>query len=316
MKLGFVTDCLADVSLEPMLEHAARLGVDGVELSTGGWSDAPHVDLAALASSAQARRAFRAAFEAFDLDIVCLNVPGNPLHPTERTHADCLVDTLRLAGDLGIPLVCATSGLPAGGPEDRVPNWLVTAGPQEVQDSLRYQWEDALTPFWEGIAVVSRDAGVSRIALDLCGNQCVYNPASLMKLREAVGPLVGAALNPGHLAWMGADPLQAAGTLGEAIYHVHARDTLCNPVIQANTGLLDTGSLEDVAARAWTHVTAGYGYSEPWWHRFCHRLRGAGYDGWLSIDHEDAVIDALEALEKSVALFRRAMPAVPTDEAD
>ncbi|WP_121630559.1 sugar phosphate isomerase/epimerase family protein [Tropicibacter alexandrii] len=315
MKLGFVSDSLAHLPLPEMLDHAVRMGVGGVEITTGGWSAAPHVDLQALRDSAAARRAFRTEFEARGLQLLALNAIGNPLHPNNRDHADCLVDTLRAAGELGVPRVCSASGLPGGGPNDLTPNWIVTSWPPETRDILHYQWEECLIPFWNGIAMVARDAGVDQIALELRDNQCVYNVATLMTLREEIGPLIGAALNPAQQVWMGADPMAVAGALGEAIYHVHAKDTMLNPAVQAVSSLLETGSLMDVGARSWSHVTIGIGHGADWWQRFCYHLRVAGYDGWLSIDHRDVVLGAVEGLEKSVQLLRGVLPVDPPEEA-
>ena len=45
MKLGLVTDCLADRSLEEAAAVCRRLGLEQVELGCGNWSPAPHVDL-------------------------------------------------------------------------------------------------------------------------------------------------------------------------------------------------------------------------------------------------------------------------------
>jgi sugar phosphate isomerase/epimerase len=39
----------------------------------------------------------------------------------------------------------------------------------------------------------------------------------------------------------------------------------------------------------------------------------AGYDGWLSVEHEDVLLNALEGLEKSVALLKGVMPSAPAD---
>ena len=133
------------------------------------------------------------------------------------------------------------------------------------------------------------------------------------KLREAVGPVIGANLDPSHLFWMGADPLVAAEALGEAIYHVHAKDTLLNAPVQATTSLLENGSLMDIPARSWSYITLGFGHGEEWWRQFCYRLKMAGYDGWLSIEHEDVLLNSLEGLEKSVALLQGVMPAAPAD---
>lgn len=313
MRLGFVSDSLGGMSFGEMLDNAARLGVAGVEVNTGGWSTAPHFDLAAMKADAAARRAFLGAFEARGLEVISLNANGNPLHPTDPVQGACLRDTIRVAGEMGIGTVCAMSGLPAGRAGDAMPNWVVSSWPPETRAILRYQWEEVLLPYWAGIAALAKACGVGRIALELHGNQCVHNVPSLRKLRAAVGPVIGANLDPSHLFWMGADPLAATEALGDALYHVHAKDTFLNAPLQATTGLLETGGLMDIKARSWSYVTLGFGHGEAWWRQFCYRLRMAGYDGWLSIEHEDVLLNSLEGLEKSVALLKGVMPAAPAD---
>lgn len=313
MKLGFVSDSLGALSFEDMLDTAERLGVSGVEINTCGWSTAPHFDLKTMLGNPDAQKACHAAFEDRGLEIISLNANGNPLHPTDRTQAQGLKDTIRVAGEMGIATVCTMSGLPAGAANDTMPNWVVSSWPPETQDILRFQWEERLIPFWTDIASLARECGVARIALELHGNQCVYNVPSLQKLRDAVGPVIGANLDPSHLFWMGADPLVAAEALGDAIYHVHAKDTLLNAPVQATTSLLENGSLMDIPARSWSYITLGFGHGEEWWRQFCYRLKMAGYDGWLSIEHEDVLLNSLEGLEKSVALLQGVMPDRPAD---
>lgn len=63
MKLGFVSDSLGGMSLEAMLDNAARMGVSGVEVNTCGWSTAPHFDLKGLLGNRQAQLAYQDAFE-------------------------------------------------------------------------------------------------------------------------------------------------------------------------------------------------------------------------------------------------------------
>ncbi|MBJ2149476.1 sugar phosphate isomerase/epimerase [Paracoccus sp. IB05] len=313
MKLGFVTDSLGGDSFEGVLETAARLGVAGLEVNTGGWSTAPHFDLALMARDAGARKAFLKAFADRGLELICLNANGNPLHPTEPHQAECLRDTIRIAGDMGITKIVTMSGLPAGREGDLMPNWVVASWPPEMQKILEWQWQEKLIPFWSEISDLATASGVSQIALEMHGNQCVYNVPSLLKLREAVGPVIGANLDPSHLFWMGADPLAAAGALGEAIFHVHAKDTFLNAPKQATTSLLENGGLMDIPARSWSYITLGFGHGEEWWRHFCYRLKMAGYDGWLSIEHEDVLLNSLEGLEKSITLLRNVMPARDAD---
>ncbi len=295
-----------------MLDAAVKLGVQGVEINTGGWSTSPHFDLDAM-MDAGARKAFQKAFTDRGLEIIALNANGNPLHPTDPTQSACLKETIRLAGEMEIKTVCAMSGLPAGAPGDRMPNWVINAWPPETQAMLNHQWNDIAIPYWHGMAAFALSCGVERIALELHANQLVFNVPSLLRLRAAVGLSIGANLDPSHLFWMGADPLVAAQALGAAVYHVHAKDTLLNEPVQATRSLLENGSLTDIPARAWSYVTLGFGHGEEWWRSFCYRLLMAGYNGWLSIEHEDVLLNSYEGLQKSVALLNGVMPTQTPD---
>ena len=313
MKLGFVSDSLSGMLFQEMLDHATRMGVSGIEVNTGGWSTAPHFNLALMKQSAEARKGFLKAFNERELEVISLNANGNTLHPTDPAQGECLRDTIRVAGEMGIKTVCTMSGLPAGNETDTMPNWIVSSWPPETQEILNYQWEEVLFPFWTEIVALAKENGVERIALELHGNQCVYNVPTLLKLRKVVGSIVGANLDPSHLFWMGADPLVAAEALGEAVFHVHAKDTLLNGPVQAINSLLENGSLMDIPARSWSYITLGFGHGEEWWRQFCYRLKMAGYDGWLSIEHEDVLLNSLEGLEKSVALLQAVMPVNTSD---
>ena len=154
------------------------------------------------------------------------------------------------------------------------------------------------------MAGVARDNGIRRICLELHGHQAVYNPRTLVRLRDAVGDIVGANYDPSHPIWMGADPLAAVRALGDAIYYVHAKDTRVEPIPAAIDGVLETRPAAEVGARSWNYVTLGFGHGEEWWRQFCAALRMAGYDDVLSIEHEDSLIDPLEGVRKSVALLR------------
>jgi sugar phosphate isomerase/epimerase len=313
MKLGFVSDSLSGMLLDDLLDNAARMGVSGIEVNTCGWSTAPHFDLKTMLGNKAAQKDFLKGFSDRGLEVISLNANGNPLHPTDLAQGQGLKNTIRVAGEMGIRTVCTMSGLPAGNATDTMPNWVVSSWPPETQAILKYQWEAKLVPFWTEIVALAKECGVEKIALELHGNQCVYNVPSLFRLRKEVGPIVGANLDPSHLFWMGADPLIAAEALGNAVYHVHAKDTLLNGPTQAVTSLLENGSLTDIPARSWSYITLGFGHGEEWWRQFCYRLKMAGYDGWLSIEHEDVLLNSLEGLEKSVVLLKGVMPVAPAD---
>ena len=309
MKIALVSDSLAHLPLPAMLDAAKAAGVEGLEIATGNWSSAPHIDLAGLLKSAGARRDFLEEFSRRGLELVALNCSGNPLHPVDGARQTAITrDTISLAGELGLTKVVMMSGLPGGGPDDRCPNWIVSSWPPETQGILAWQWQERLLPFWQDLVVHARGAGVTRLALELHGNHLVYNVPTLLRLREAVGDTVGANLDPSHLMWMGADPIAAIDALGAAIYHVHAKDTFVNAPRAAVVSRLENGSLTDISARAWSYITLGYGHDEAWWRAFCYRLRMVGYDGWLSIEHEDVLMSRLEGVERSVTLLRNVAP--------
>lgn len=313
MKLGFVSDSLGGQTFNELIASAVDLGVSGIEINTGGWSTAPHFNLQAMLNSADKRKAFMQTFVDNNLEIISLNANGNPLFPNDKSQSECLHDTIRIAGEMGIKTVCTMSGLPAGAPGDSMPNWVVSSWPPETQTILNYQWNEVLIPYWEKTVALAKECGVVRIALELHGNQLVYNVPSLHKLRDAVGPIIGANLDPSHLFWMGADPLIAAEALGDAIYHVHAKDAMINTPVQATTSLLENGSLLDIPSRSWSYVTLGFGHGADWWSQFCYRLKMAGYDGWLSIEHEDVLLNSYEGLQKSVTLMNGVMPVKESD---
>ncbi|MBX3596729.1 MAG: sugar phosphate isomerase/epimerase [Rhizobiaceae bacterium] len=314
MKIGMVSDSLGNLAFEPMLDAAAQLGIHGVEMNTGNWSAAPHLDLKKLLSSNDERARFLKAFADRGLEIVALNANGNQLHPTDGERQSQIVDdTVKLAGLLGVETVSMMSGLPGGSPNDQTPNWIVSSWPPETQSILQWQWEAKLVPYWHKLAETARANGVTKLCIELHGNQLVYNVPTLLKLRGEIGPIVGANLDPSHLFWMDADPIAAVDALGDAIHHVHAKDTFINPAVCSKTSRLENGPMADVPARAWNYITLGHGHDERWWRNFCYRLRMNGYDGWLSIEHEDVILSRLEGVRRSVELLNSVMPVEASD---
>jgi len=314
MKIGMVSDSLGHLKFETMLDTANDLGIAGVEVNACNWTSAPHFDLPKLIKDAAARKTFASAFRSRGLDLIALNANGNQLHPTdgERQSKD-LYDTIRVAGELGVKTIVLMSGLPAGSATDTQPNWVISSWPPETQTILKYQWGEKLFPYWQALAKHAKAHGVASLAVELHGNQLCYNVPSLLRLRKEIGPIVGANLDPSHLMWMGADPLAAIDALGSAIQHVHAKDTFINTPVAATTSRLENGSLMDIPGRAWSYITLGYGHPEKWWRDFCYRLRMVGYDGWLSIEHEDVMLSRLEGVRRSVDLLKATAPAEASD---
>jgi sugar phosphate isomerase/epimerase len=308
MKIGLLTDSLPDLAFNEMLDVAAGLKIDCLEFACGNWSTAPHLALDALLDSDSSRRDFLAAIADHGMSISALNCSGNPLYPGAEgeRQRQITLKTFRLARLLGVDRIVMMSGLP-GGPGDANPNWITTTWPPECLAILDHQWNKELIPYWRTLAGFAREQGVRQICLELHGCQLVYNPFTLNRLRAAIGPIVGANYDPSHPLWMGADPLAAVRSLGSAIYYVHAKDCRIEPIPTGIDGVLDTRPSSEVAHRSWNYATLGYGHDETWWRQFCAALRMAGYDGVLSIEHEDSLLPPLEGVQKSVDLLRRVM---------
>jgi sugar phosphate isomerase/epimerase len=308
MKIGMITDSLGGLSFEALLRTAAELGIEMLEFAGGNWSAAPHLDLGRLIESEAARREFAAALKDHGLAVSALNCSGNPVHPGEhgRRHDAVTRQTIRLASLMGVERVVMMSGCP-GGPGDTNANWVVTNWPAEMRAILDYQWNEVLIPYWRDLAGYANGLGVRKLCLELHGHQNVYSVETFWRLRDAVGDTVGVNFDPSHLMWMGADPLVAIRALGDAIYHVHAKDTRVDPAIAGTNGRLDHKPANAVGDRAWNYVTLGYGHGEAWWRQFCAQLKIAGYNDVLSIEHEDLLMSPLEGVAKSVRLLREVM---------
>ena len=308
MRIGLNTDSLGALSLDDMLDVAARLGLDAVEIPTGAWSPAPHVDLARLLESDHARRELLARVADRGLAISALTCNGNQLDPVSGAEHDRVVrDTIALAPKLGVDRVILMSGCP-GGPGDRWANWITVAWPPEAAEALRRQWEEAVIPSWRDLVAHAESCGVEKLCIEMHGQQVVYNVPTLLRLREAVGPIVGANYDPSHLMWMGADPIAAIDALGDAIYHVHAKDTRIEPTVAVRSRL-ETAPPASAGERSWNYVTLGHGHDPAFWRDFCRALRRVGYDDVLSIEHEDTSMTPEHGVRESVGLLRRAMSA-------
>ena len=122
-----------------------------------------------------------------------------------------------------------------------------------------------------------------------------------------MGPVIGANFDPSHLVWQGMEPAAVIRMLGEAIHHVHAKDTYLDVANIKKSGVLSTGHYSDILNRPWTFRTVGYGMSLEDWKAFVSMLKMVGYDGVLSIEHEDMLMSIEEGLEKAINFLLNVM---------
>lgn len=277
-----------------------------MELGTGNWPGDAHCKLAMLEDPASLET-FRQTLADHGFTISALSCHGNALHPDPaRANHDREVScqTIKLAAKLGVPVVVDFSGCPGDGPAARHPNWVTCPWPPEYLEILQWQWDEMVAPYWTQQARFAADHGV-KIAIEMHPGFVVYNPETLLKLRAITGPSLGCNYDPSHLFWQGIDPIAAIRVLGDAIFHVHAKDTQIYDRNLPLTGVLDTKPYTDERNRAWIFRTCGYGHGEEWWREFVSTLRMFGYDSVLSIEHEDSLLSPEEGLARAAAFLNQ-----------
>lgn len=307
MQLGLFLVILNSMKLEQALDYVASLGVQTVEFGAGAYAGVAHCDPESLLASQRKQKQLLHAITSRGLRISALNVAGNAIHPNRRIAAEHDADfrrCVRLAEKLGVEVVITFSGCPGGGPGDRQPNWVTCPWPPDYLEILEHQWNQVVIPYWRKTANFAKQHGVTKIALEMHPGFVVYNPETLLKLRAAAGPVIGANFDPSHLFWQGIDPCAALRALQGAIWHLHAKDTRLQPSNIATNGVLDTKHYSDELHRAWSFRAVGYGNSRQFWCDFVSTLRMLGYDGALSVEHEDSLMSPREGLAKAIQFLR------------
>ncbi len=307
MKLSVVSGVLGGMSLDESLKYLSSLGVPQFELGVGGYPGTAHADAKVLSKDKAKRDELMATFKKYNMEISALSVHGNCVHPNKEIAASFEADfeaACVLAGQIGVKRIVTFSGCPGSDPKAQQPNWVTCPWPNEYLDILDYQWNEVLIPYWKKAVEFAKKNGVEKIALEMHPGFCVYNPETCLRLRKAVGPMIGANLDPSHLLWQGMDIVDVIAELKDAIYYFHAKDTLLNDSNVRRNGVLDTKGYGDVANRAWVFRTMGYGHDDITWKKIISALKVAGYDDSISIEHEDSLMSPKEGLEKAVNFLK------------
>lgn len=312
MKIGVFTVVLGDKNLKEACAFLEESGVQTVEIGCGGYPGTVHCDPKVLLNDESKLQEFVNTIKEHNLEISALSCHGNMVHPNKdiaKSFDDDLTNTILLAEKLGIDVINTFSGCPGGSPEDMMPNWVTCSWPEDFTQVLDYQWNEVLIPYWKEKVKFAKKHNVHKFALEMHPGFCVYNTKSLLKLRDAVGPEIGANFDPSHLIWQGMDPCASIRELGKAnaIFHFHAKDTKIDKYNTAINGVLDTGHYGSELERSWLFRTVGYGHGEDYWKDIMSELRKAGYDGAISIEHEDSLMSGKEGLLKAIKALKNVL---------
>jgi sugar phosphate isomerase/epimerase len=296
---------MSDLPLKQVIQKLKGLGVDTIELGTGNYPGDAHCKLSMLDNENELKE-FKKMLDDNGITVSALSCHGEPLHPDPAVSGkaqEISRKTILLAEKLGVPVVIDFSGCPGDSDNAKYPNWVVSPWPPHYQELLAWQWEKKVAPYWTERARFAADHGV-KIAIEMHPGYVVYSPETLLKLRSIAGNNIGCNFDPSHMFWQGIDPCAAVRILGDAVFHVHAKDTQIYPVNLPKSGVLDMKRYTDERNRAWIFRTCGWGHGADFWREFVSTLRMVGYDYVLSIEHEDSLMSPEEGLTKAINFLK------------
>jgi sugar phosphate isomerase/epimerase len=317
MRLGAYTACMHDRPLPDALTVLRDLGLDSAEINSGGFLPAPHLPIAEIRASRDAREEYLGQFAAAGITLTALNCNGNPLHPdaeVREKHGQDVLAAIELAALLGVRRVVTMSGLPASDPGGRLPSWTVLPWDSAYLDARDHQWNDVALPYWREVQARAADADV-KVCIEMHPHNLVYNPATMLRLAHEIDAThVGAEMDPSHLFWQGIDPVAALGALGGLVYNAAAKDTRINENAKINgvlddrfgrvrpdePGAVSLGGRYTLSrwpeSSSWDFVAVGRGHGVAFWTDFLAALEKIDPDMAVNIEHEDQELDQLEGL--------------------
>ena len=308
--IGVFESVYADLSLDQMLDTITALGIEAVEVGTGGYAYSPRCPVAELLADAGKAKAWKKKFEDRNVRVGAFSCHGNPVHPDPKLaqrDAEGFRRSVLLAERLEVPVIVGFSGCPGGSPADTMPNWATYRWPPEYDQVLKWQWSEKVIPFWKEAAKFARAHGIRKIALEMHPGFVVYNPKTLLKLREAVGEEIGANCDLSHLFWQGCDPVEVIRLLAKnnALFHAHMKDTVIEKAEAAKYGVLNFP--EDLAKATSGSVyfrAVGYGHGAQLWKEVVKTYMEADFEGILSIENEDPLLPGPVGVERAATVLK------------
>src|ERR1700751_5222504 len=308
--IGVFDPVYEHLTLDEMLDKVSALGLEAMEIGTGGYPDNKHCALDEWIADKSKARAWQKKFEDKGIRVATLSCHGNQVHPNAQ-HAQKDAETFRktvlLAEILDIKVIVGFSGCPGGTPTDTQPNWITYRWPPEYNQMLKWQWKEKVIPYWKEAAAYARSHGIKRLAFEMHPNFVVYNPRTLLKLREAVGEEIGANCDLSHLFWQGCDAVEVIHFLGKqgALFHAHMKDTVIYPENAAKYGVLNFASeANELAEASDTFRAVGYGHSASLWKAVVQAYMDVGYEGILSIENEDPILPGEVGVERALYVLQ------------
>jgi len=312
MRIGVFSDSLPHLERRALFAWCAERGIADIELGVGAWGPwpRPHLDFAAIGERRERDR-LAGELREHGMRLSAVNAAGNLLHPDPAKRSDAQARfraAVDLAVALGVERVITMSGCPAGpggGALGVFPCWATSADDEKL---FAWQMEHELGPFWRSTSDwLAKAAPKVMVCLELHPGVTIFNGAGFEALTGHVGRNIGLNMDPSHFWWQGIDPITVVEAFGDRIGHAHGKDTLLYPDRIRKQGVLHYAPPSDPSRAPWHFASVGDGHDDATWVRLLRALRKAGYDGVISIEHEDPRYDGEEGTKRSIAGLQRAL---------
>ena len=279
MKLGFLTVALGQLPCEEFLDWAANTGCQALELAA--WPLVNERDFSSTTVnaniSAQEAKELRAKFDDRGVEISSLAYYDNMLaadpevRAANHAHLKKVIDT---ASNMGVELVGTFVGRDITKSVDENLDEFAKVFPELISyaesKNVKLMIENCPMDGWQ-------EPGIP-------GN-LFYSPSQWREFFRITPKSFGLNYDPSHLYWMGIDHIAPLFEFADRIFHTHAKDTeILSDGLNEN-GIFGPLSPRFSEARWWQYRLPGLGEID--WQEFVKALYDIGFDGVLSIEHED-----------------------------
>ncbi|MBN8949159.1 MULTISPECIES: sugar phosphate isomerase/epimerase family protein [unclassified Rhizobium] len=254
MRIGFYTSTFNDRPFEEVVDFAAATGFDAIEIDVRGHIKTPDKVRAAVALARD-----------HGLFVSSIAFFGNQLDADRGKRSELRAVTEEFAEAIG---------------ETGVPIFVIFPGRDDSADEGANH--DDFAEFANRLIARTAASGLIFAIENWPGpkdNFIGTTPKSWQELFKRIPDWrFGLEFDPSHLIRIGIDPYAAMDAVKDRIAILHAKDTAIDTAVQQAIGYHGKGW--------WQYKLPGHGLLD--WPRFLRQARATGFDGTLSIEHEDA----------------------------
>ena len=272
MQVGMLTAPFGRDDLDTVVGFASCAGFDALEVAVG----TAHCDLSGRFDAGKLKGTAEEA--GLRISSLAAYVDVTAGDAGERKSNRATIDkSLRVCEKMDVDVLCLMAGRPPEG--------------MSREDCIR----DMAAPYFKTVCKKAADKGI-KLAME---NWFATNIQHLGHW-DMIFDLVpdsnfGLNFDPSHLYWQDIDYLLAVERYADRIFHTHAKDTEIVAHKKAFVGSQVGGW--------WRYVIPGLGDID--WGVYCARLRNNGFNGVLSIEHEDSAVGREEGFRLGAAFLRQ-----------